>query len=68
MTTVVAGNCGVGFAPRRPGDRGRLVQLLEAVEVLPEIVMTVGLPWNWETFPEYLKTVLRHLPMIYSPD
>ncbi|MET0362904.1 MAG: amidohydrolase family protein [Sphingobium sp.] len=54
VTTVVMGNCGVGFAPCRPSDRQRLVQLMEGVEDIPEIVMTEGLPWNWETFEQYL--------------
>ena len=54
VTTVMMGNCGVGFAPCRPQDREKLVHLMEGVEDLPEIVLTEGLPWNWETFPEYL--------------
>jgi N-acyl-D-amino-acid deacylase len=54
VTTVVMGNCGVGFAPCRPSDRKALVQLMEGVEDVPEIVMELGLPWNWETFPQYL--------------
>ena len=54
VTTAVMGNCGVGFAPCRPAQRGDLVKLMEGVEDIPEVVMTAGLPWNWETFPEYL--------------
>ncbi len=54
VTTVVMGNCGVGFAPCRPADRERLVRLMEGVEDLPEIVLTAGLPWDWQTFPEYM--------------
>ena len=54
VTTVVMGNCGVGFAPCKPGDRQRLIKLMEGVEDVPEIVMAEGIPWNWETFPEYL--------------
>jgi len=57
VTTVVTGNCGVGFAPCRSEDRERLVHLMEGVEDIPEIVMTEGLPWNWESFPEYLDVV-----------
>ncbi|HEX7781619.1 MAG TPA: amidohydrolase family protein [Sphingobium sp.] len=57
VTTVVMGNCGVGFAPCRAEDRSRLIRLMEGVEDIPEIVMTEGLPWNWETFPEYLDCV-----------
>jgi N-acyl-D-amino-acid deacylase len=54
VTTVVMGNCGVGFAPCRPEQRAMLVELMEGVEDIPEVVMTEGLPWNWESFPEYL--------------
>jgi N-acyl-D-aspartate/D-glutamate deacylase len=54
VTSVVMGNCGVGFAPCRPHQRDMLVELMEGVEDIPEVVMTAGLPWNWETFPEYL--------------
>lgn len=57
VTTVVMGNCGVGFAPCRSDDRGALIALMEGVEDIPEVVMTAGLPWNWETFPEYLEAV-----------
>lgn len=57
VTTVVMGNCGVGFAPCRPQDRQRLITLMEGVEDVPEVVMTSGLPWNWESFPEYLDAV-----------
>ena len=54
VTSIVMGNCGVGFAPCRPADRDGLVGLMESVEEIPEIVMTEGVKWNWETFPEYL--------------
>lgn len=54
VTTVVMGNCGVGFAPCRAEHRGMLVEVMEGVEDIPEVVMTEGLPWNWETFPDYL--------------
>ena len=53
-TTVITGNCGVGFAPCRPGQRDMLVKLMEGVEDIPEVVLTDGLAWNWQTFPEYL--------------
>jgi N-acyl-D-aspartate/D-glutamate deacylase len=59
VTTVVMGNCGVGFAPCRLEDREQLVKLMEGVEDIPEVVMTAGLPWNWETFPEFLDSVAR---------
>ncbi|MEY2884649.1 MAG: hypothetical protein RL490_2373 [Pseudomonadota bacterium] len=54
VTSVVMGNCGVGFAPCRPHQHDLLVSLMEGVEDIPEVVMTAGLPWNWETFPQYL--------------
>ncbi|MEE1876820.1 N-acyl-D-amino-acid deacylase family protein [Altererythrobacter litoralis] len=54
VTTAVMGNCGVGFAPCRPEQRDTLVKLMEGIEDIPEVVMVEGLPWNWETFPEYL--------------
>ncbi|MEA3299260.1 MAG: amidohydrolase family protein [Pseudomonadota bacterium] len=61
VTTVVVGNCGVGFAPCRPGDRQALVNVMEGVEDIPEAVMAEGLPWNWETFPQYLDALdARH--------
>src|SRR5713101_4053786 len=54
VTTVVMGNCGVGFAPCRPADRQRLIELMEGVEDIPGTALHEGLPWSWETFPEYL--------------
>lgn len=54
VTTVVMGNCGVGFAPCRPADHDRLIRLMEGVEDIPFPVLTQGLPWNWESFPDYL--------------
>jgi N-acyl-D-aspartate/D-glutamate deacylase len=54
VTTVVMGNCGVGFAPCRPEDHDRLVRLMEGVEDIPFPVLTEGLPWNWESYPDYL--------------
>jgi N-acyl-D-aspartate/D-glutamate deacylase len=54
VTTVLMGNCGVGFAPCRAQDHERLVLLMEGVEDIPEVVMTAGLPWDWESFPDYL--------------
>ena len=51
-TTVVMGNCGVGFAPCRPEDHEVLVELMEGVEEIPGSAMDEGLPWNWESFPE----------------
>ena len=57
VTTAVMGNCGVGFAPCRKADHAMLINVMEGVEDIPGVVMTEGLPWNWETFPEYLDTV-----------
>ena len=54
VTTVVMGNCGVGFAPCKPDDHGRLIRLMEGVEDIPFPVLSEGLPWNWESFPDYL--------------
>ncbi|WP_293675995.1 amidohydrolase family protein [uncultured Phenylobacterium sp.] len=54
VTTVVMGNCGVGFAPCRPDDHDRLIQLMEGVEDIPFPVLAEGLPWNWESYTEYL--------------
>ena len=57
VTTAVGGNCGVGFAPCRPEHRDLLVSVMEGVEDIPEVVMTEGLTWNWETYPEYLNAI-----------
>lgn len=54
VTTAMMGNCGVGFAPCLPEQRDMLVKLMEGVEDIPEVVLTDGLPWNWETFEDYL--------------
>jgi N-acyl-D-aspartate/D-glutamate deacylase len=54
VTTVVMGNCGVGFAPVRPADHERLIQLMEGVEDIPGTALHEGLPWAWQSFPEYL--------------
>ncbi len=54
VTTVVTGNCGVGFAPCRNGDQERMIALMEGVEDIPGVVMAEGLDWSWETFPQYL--------------
>jgi N-acyl-D-aspartate/D-glutamate deacylase len=54
VTTVVMGNCGVGFAPCKEEHRGIMMRLMEGVEDIPGIVLEEGLPWNWSTFPEYL--------------
>ena len=59
VTTVVAGNCGVGFAPVRPGDEKRLVELMEGVEDIPGTALHEGIQWEWETFPQYLDALAR---------
>jgi N-acyl-D-aspartate/D-glutamate deacylase len=58
-TTVVMGNCGVGFAPCRNTDHEVLIQLMEGVEEIPETAMNEGLPWDWESFPEFLDSLDR---------
>ena len=54
VTTVVMGNCGVGFAPADPARRDWLIQLMEGVEDIPGTALAEGMSWNWESFPEYL--------------
>ena len=54
VTTVVMGNCGVGFAPVRPGKEDYLIQLMEGVEDIPGTALSEGIQWAWESFPEYL--------------
>ncbi len=54
VTTVVMGNCGVGFAPCRPEQHEMLIGLMEGVEDIPHPVLVDGLPWTWETYPQYL--------------
>ncbi|MEV0670470.1 amidohydrolase family protein [Mycobacterium sp. NPDC050441] len=57
VTTVVAGNCGVGFAPVRPGQEQWLISLMEGVEDIPGTALTEGITWGWETFGEYLDVI-----------
>ncbi len=54
VTTVITGNCGVGFAPVRPGREGWLIELMEGVEDIPGAALHEGMHWGWESFPEYL--------------
>ena len=54
VTTIVVGNCGVGFAPVRPGKEEWLVELMEGVEDIPGTALHEGIEWSWETFPQYL--------------
>ncbi|MGA0433874.1 MAG: N-acyl-D-amino-acid deacylase family protein, partial [Luminiphilus sp.] len=57
VTTVVMGNCGVGFAPAAPDRREWLVGLMEGVEDIPGSALTEGMTWDWESFPEYLNAL-----------
>ena len=59
VTTVVMGNCGVGFAPVKPGDENFLIQLMEGVEDIPGTALHEGIDWEWETFPEFLNAIDR---------
>ena len=54
VTTILFGNCGVGFAPVRPYHRDALIDLMEGVEDIPGPVLAVGLKWDWESFPDFL--------------
>ena len=58
-TTILMGNCGVGFAPVRKADHDCLIDLMEGVEDIPGIALAEGLNWDWETFPEYLDALDR---------
>ncbi len=60
VTTVVMGNCGVGFAPVRPDAHGWLIELMEGVEDIPGTALHEGITWDWESFPEYLDAVGSH--------
>lgn len=59
VTTVVMGNCGVGFAPAKPDKHDWLIGLMEGVEDIPGTALAEGMSWNWETFPEYLDELER---------
>src|SRR3954451_19845792 len=59
VTTAIMGNCVVGFAPCKPVDPPRLIQLREAVEAIPEPVLSAGIPWAWESFPDYMDWLSR---------
>lgn len=56
-TTVLFGNCGVGFAPCREDQHDMLINLMEGVEDIPEVVLKEGLPWNWHSFPDFLDAI-----------
>ncbi|MFI4947538.1 MAG: amidohydrolase family protein [Alphaproteobacteria bacterium] len=59
VTTILFGNCGVGFAPVRPQHRAGLIDLMEAIEDIPGTALAEGLKWDWESFPEYLDALDR---------
>ena len=54
VTTIIMGNCGVGFAPCRKDDHDKLIRLMEGVEDIPGTALAEGLTWDWESFPEYM--------------
>ncbi len=67
VTTIVSGNCGVGFAPVRPGGEDALIALMEGVEDIPGSALTEGMSWGWESFPQYLDAVeSRELAIDYG--
>jgi N-acyl-D-aspartate/D-glutamate deacylase len=59
VTTVVVGNCGVGFAPAKRDQHEMLIELMEGVEDIPGAALSEGIKWDWETFPEYLDALDR---------
>ena len=64
VTTVLMGNCGVTFAPVIEKDRAYLAEMMESVEDIPRQAILEGLPWDWETYPEYLDSVERMRPAL----
>lgn len=64
VTSVVMGNCGIGFAPARPKDRDWLIGLMESVEEIPSASLREGIRWEWESFPEFLDALERSHPAI----
>jgi N-acyl-D-amino-acid deacylase len=54
VTSIVIGNCGVGFAPVKPADHDMLIELMEGVEDIPSAALHEGVPWNWESFPQFM--------------
>ncbi|MEM6415327.1 MAG: amidohydrolase family protein [Pseudomonadota bacterium] len=57
VTTIVMGNCGVGFAPARADERDFMIRVMEGVEEIPGAALEEGMTWNWETFPEYMDAI-----------
>lgn len=64
VTTVLTGNCGVTFAPVAPQNRSYLAEMMESVEDIPRDAILNGIPWDWETFPQYLDSVQRMEPAL----
>lgn len=64
VTTALLGNCGVTFAPCKPQDRGFLAGMMETVEDIPKNAIMTGLPWDWESYGEYLDSIERLGPMV----
>ncbi len=64
VTTVLMGNCGVTFAPVKPDDKVFLAEMMESVEDVPREAILGGLPWDWETYPQYLDSVARMRPAV----
>jgi N-acyl-D-aspartate/D-glutamate deacylase len=56
-TTVIIGNCSLALAPVKPNEREKLAGMLSYVEAIPMDVLQAGVPWNWESFPEYMKAI-----------
>jgi N-acyl-D-amino-acid deacylase len=59
VTTAVMGNCGVGFAPAHTHQRSWMIELMEGVEDIPNAVLSEGMKWEWESFPEFLDALER---------
>jgi N-acyl-D-aspartate/D-glutamate deacylase len=57
VSTVIMGNCGVGFAPVRPGAHGYLIDMMASVEDIPAASMEAAIPWNWRSYPDYLAAI-----------
>lgn len=64
VTTVLIGNCGVTFAPVAPDDRQFLAEMMESVEDVPRDAILGGMPWDWQSYPEYLDSVQRMRPAL----
>jgi N-acyl-D-amino-acid deacylase len=64
VTTVLMGNCGIGFAPAGPGANAKLAEMMESVEDIPREAILGSLPWTWQTFPEYLDAVEQVRPAL----